>query len=204
MAGHHHFPVGWERGGRGNHPTLIHRFPTPRRRNGRWLTDVSPLFPLLTAQTCEFTMQTGGETWIADELSLRFSGFAEEGVLPGTTDTPPPALPASLYNCVWDNPSTSFKSSDYNQNRTLMVPIPPGTTRLQIVAIISGHGGCEFIPTSHHFLVNGEDYNTTAAAPDVFMNAGSDYGCTDFVSRGASPNEHGTWYVVGSGAAPNA
>ena len=83
-------------------------------------------------------------------------------------------------------------------HRTLMVPIPAGTSRIQVVAIISGHGGCEFIPTSHHFVVEGVEYNTTAAS-DVFMNAGSDYGCTDFVSRGASPNEHGTWYYGRNG-----
>lgn len=51
------------------------RWITPfRRRIGRWLTDVSPLRPLLTSRRCSFTMQAA--PWAGDwkpSLNLRFS-----------------------------------------------------------------------------------------------------------------------------------
>lgn len=160
-----------------------------RRRSGRWLTDISPFAPLLFASTtgsgagpnCTFEMQVGGETWVASDLHLRFSSEA------------PGALPFATTHCEWPNPSTSFKGPDYNANRTIAVDVPAGTTRVQVAAIITGHSGCEFVPTSHHFVVNGHDHNTSAIAWDRFMQAGSDDGCTDFVPTGSVPNEHGTW-----------
>jgi hypothetical protein len=76
-----------------------------------------------------------------------------------------------------------------------------GTKRVGVAAIISGHGGCEFRATSHHFLINGRlEFNTLEERYfDRFMQAGTPYGCANKTIRGAVPNEHGTWYLGRNG-----
>ena len=111
-------------------------------------------------------------------------------------------MPFAATPIVWpDNSEDSFNGPDYNENRTInvTVPVPSQTKRVIIVAIISGHGGCEFVPTSHSFLVNGQSFNTTTVAYDRFMLAGSAEGCTKQVKYGSIPNEHGTWYYGRNG-----
>ena len=175
----------------GGAPTELWRGITAfKRRTGQWITDVTPLFGLLTSSNCSFTMQVGGETWVTGHLRLRFSQGGSDG---------PTTLPFAFYHCDWENPSTSFKGPDYNANRTLLVSAPEGAVRAQVVAIISGHGNCEFQPTSHHFVVNGQDFNTSAIAHDMFILAGSSLGCTMQVPQGSVPNEHGTWYYGRNG-----
>lgn len=165
-----------------------------RRRSGKWLTEISEFAPLLfptatdSPAQCQFEMQVGGETWVASDLALRFT--AEVGHMP---------LPFAATHCDWPNPSTSFKSASYNANRTIFVEVPNGAAQVRIAAIITGHSGCEFVPSSHHFVVNGVDFNTSTIAFDRFMKAGSDFGCTDFVTSGSVPNEHGTWYYGRNG-----
>lgn len=59
-----------------------------RRRIGKWLTDVTPLLPLLTSQKCHFHLQTApwALTW-TPSLTLRF-----------TNSTPPP--PMHVYSSI--------------------------------------------------------------------------------------------------------
>lgn len=45
--------------------------------------------------------------------------------------------------------------------------------------------GAEFCPTSHHFVVNGDDRSVD------FSSAGTAWGCTQAVAAGSVPNEHG-------------
>ncbi|KAL3136582.1 hypothetical protein ABBQ38_005828 [Trebouxia sp. C0009 RCD-2024] len=68
------------------------RWITPfRRRIGRWLTDVTPLLPLLTSQKCHFHLQTApwALTW-TPSLTLRFTNSTPSSPLaPGSgTQTP--------------------------------------------------------------------------------------------------------------------
>lgn len=185
----------------GGSPNEIWRSVTPfKRRGGRWVTDSTALFPLLYSDAddddddegsvCTYTFANGGGTWVASDVKLRFTQRAESSR---------PGLPFRGSQLVWDNPSTSFSSADYNVNRTLTVDVPDGATRVEVEALITGHGNCEFEPTSHHFIINGVDFNTNDIAFDRFRLAGTALGCTLQVPRGSLPNEHGTWYYGRNG-----
>ena len=41
--------------------------------------------------------------------------------------------------------------------------IPDDAASVRVAAIITGHNGCEFQPTSHHFVVGGVDFNTSSS-----------------------------------------
>ncbi|KAK7886532.1 hypothetical protein WMY93_026153 [Mugilogobius chulae] len=146
-----------------------------RRGIGHWLTDVSPLLPLLDSSTCTFTMKTvpWAMLWIVS-LNLRRNSSASFRV-------------TSLY-------SGGTFDKDYNKRyQPFKFTVPVSAKKVELYAVITGHGsdenGCgEFCVTSHHFTVNSV-YNNTL----TFNTAGSPLGCTLKVPEGAVPNEHGTW-----------
>ncbi|XP_062841754.1 uncharacterized protein si:dkey-256h2.1 [Trichomycterus rosablanca] len=156
-----------------------------RRGTGRWLTDVSPLLPLLNGKRCALTMKTvpWAMPWIAS-LNLRFSHSNQSGNL---SDRLYPFTLTSLYN------GGTF-DKDYNTRyHEIKFIIPASTKKVELYAVITGHGSddnnCgEFCVTSHFFLINGIHNNSL-----TFDSAGSALGCTEHVDKGAVPNEHGTW-----------
>lgn len=60
----------------------------------------------------------------------------------------------------------------------MFVAVPAWAVRCEVVALITGHGGCEFLPTSHHFVVGEADFNSSAIAFERYMLAGTPDGCT--------------------------
>ncbi|XP_032415423.1 uncharacterized protein LOC116717881 isoform X1 [Xiphophorus hellerii] len=156
-----------------------------RRGTGHWLTDVSPLIPVLDSSKCTFTMKTvpWAKPWVAS-LNLRFSvsNHTDEDV-------------AKLHPFKV-TPLFSGGTFDKNYNKRYQptkILIPSFTKKVELYAVITGHGsdenGCgEFCVTSHHFVINGV-YNNT----HTFDTAGTALGCTMRVKDGAVPNEHGTW-----------
>ncbi|KAG7282946.1 hypothetical protein CRUP_028463 [Coryphaenoides rupestris] len=162
------------------------RWITPYRRGiGRWLTDVSPLLPLLAAGSCTFTMKTAwwAMPWVVS-LNLRFS--TNQTVTGQSRDQFFPFAVMPLYG------GGTF-DKNYNKGRQpIKIPIPPSTKKVLLYAVITGHGSddhdcAEFCVTSHNFAVNG--INNTL----VFHTAGSGLGCAVRVKEGVVPNEHGTW-----------
>jgi|ERR1712216_812102 len=165
-----------------------------QRKEGHWLT-AAPFLPLLypngTSSTCNFTVTTGtGDHWL-QTLNLRF------------TKSKPSSLgqPRAVVPIVYSNMGEGFNGPNYNLNRTIHFSSPLAEThRVAVGAIITGHSGCEFQPTSHHFVVNGHDYNTSSLEyRSRFMEAGSALGCAEKTILGAVPNEHGTWYYGRNG-----
>uniref|UniRef100_A0A672S712 Uncharacterized LOC107592527 n=1 Tax=Sinocyclocheilus grahami TaxID=75366 RepID=A0A672S712_SINGR len=152
-----------------------------RRGTGHWLTDVSPLIPLLNDKKCVFTMKTvpWAMPWMTS-LNLRFS-YSNQ------TDRLYPFKVMSLF------PGGTF-DKDYNSRyQEIKFSLPASTKKVELYAVITAHGSdenfCgEFCVTSHHFLINRSVNNTL-----VFESAGSPLGCAMRVSEGAVPNEHGTW-----------
>ncbi|XP_071505492.1 uncharacterized protein [Diadema antillarum] len=156
------------------------RWITPfRRRIGRWLTDVSPLAPLFTSDTCTFTMQTAwwAQAWTASlNLRIHRAESADSG--------PKQIIPL-------------FRGGTFNQTynshrKPINFTVAEEVRKVVLYAVITGHGsdnnGCgEFCVTSHHFVVNDH--------PNVnkFTNAGTPEGCADRTPTGVEPNEHGTW-----------
>ncbi|KAM3872992.1 uncharacterized protein ACN63O_001979 [Diretmus argenteus] len=156
-----------------------------RRGTGRWLTDVSPLIPLLNNARCTFTMKTApwAMPWRAS-LHLRFSSSNHTG---SRVEKLRPFMLMSLY-------SGGTFDKNYNKRfQPIGFSVPASTKKVELYAVITGHGsdenGCgEFCPTSHHFLINSVFNNTR-----TFDSAGTPLGCTMLVKEGAVPNEHGTW-----------
>ncbi|XP_061574538.1 uncharacterized protein si:dkey-256h2.1 isoform X2 [Cololabis saira] len=168
--------------------TELGRWITAFRRGiGRWLTDVSPLMPLLDTNRCTFTMKTvpWAKPWIVS-LNLRFSANNQTGGLEKVEKFRPFRVESLFTGGTFDK--------DYNKRyRPMKFPMPPSTRKVELYAVITGHGsdenGCgEFCVTSHHFLINAV-YNNTR----IFDSAGTALGCTKRVKEGAVPNEHGTW-----------
>ncbi|GMH55579.1 hypothetical protein TrLO_g4779 [Triparma laevis f. longispina] len=164
-----------------------------RRGVGHFLTDASPLFKKIfandntdTPPTCTFKIQTEGEPWRAT-LSLRFTKSADK--------TEP--LPTQTLPIVYENMETKFAGKNYNENRTFEFDVPEGTTKVLLHAIVTGHGECEFLPSSHQWVFN-ENNGTVFSSSDIayssYMLAGTPFGCANRTVEGAVPNEHGTWY----------
>lgn len=157
-----------------------------RRGIGRWLTDVSPLLPLLDGPTCSFTMKTDAWAmpWIVS-LSLRFRP-SDRAVPTGDARLRPFKLTPLFSSRTFDK--------DYNKRFQPVIFTPPASTKkVELFAVITGHGSdenecAEFCVTSHHFTVNSV-YNNTL----TFSTAGSPLGCALKVPEGAVPNEYGTW-----------
>lgn len=175
------------------------RWITPFRRGiGHWLTDVSPLLPLLlgdqstsTPSTCSFTMAT--DAWAMPwwpTLNIRLS------TLPDTKQ-------ATKVVPLWNSGAGGNGGSnwgvvfDQKYNNGINFPnktidIPPGATRAILHSVITGHGSdnnncAEFCVTTHMMNINGHVHSET------FDNAGTDIGCTLETINGALPSEHGTW-----------
>ena len=81
---------------------------------------------------------------------------------------------------------------------------PSGTTKLELAAVVSGHGfgsdtaNCaEFCDHQHRFWLQ---YGTEYAK--VHPEAGTLMGCADQVANGTVPNQSGTWIYGRSGWCP--
>jgi hypothetical protein len=166
---------------------------------------------------CNFSTSSGtGDHWLAS-LTLRFTprttpphstratsmSLDSPVALEAEWGQPISVVPLKYPDCAAGG---SFKGPSYNANRTLSFEVPPGVTRVAVGAVVTGHGGCEFQPTSHHWVINGQingqtpDFNTSDPRyEDRYMQAGSAFGCADKTARGAVPNEHGTWYYGRNG-----
>uniref|UniRef100_A0A8P4KGC4 Si:dkey-256h2.1 n=1 Tax=Dicentrarchus labrax TaxID=13489 RepID=A0A8P4KGC4_DICLA len=160
-----------------------------RRGIGRWLTDVSPLLPLLDSHRCTLTMKT--EPWVMPwfvSLNLRFSiGNQTAAVFHDDEEELRPFRVMPLYS------GGTFDKKYNKRYQPIKFLVPGSTKKVELYAVITAHGSddnrCgEFCVTSHHFLFNTVFNNTL-----VFDSAGSPLGCTTQVKEGAVPNEYGTW-----------
>ncbi|XP_077950753.1 uncharacterized protein LOC120810644 isoform X2 [Gasterosteus aculeatus] len=156
-----------------------------RRGTGRWLTDVSPLMPLLDSNKCTLTMKTPpwAMPWMVS-LNLRFS-------LSNRTDSEVEMLRPFRVMPLYGG--GTFNKNYNKRHRPVKVSVPASTKKVELYAVITAHGydenHCgEFCVTSHHFLINGVFNNTLA-----FDSAGTPLDCTLRVKEGAVPNEYGTW-----------
>lgn len=92
-----------------------------------------------------------------------------------------------------------FTGGSFNENynsayEPVEVDVPADATRVELYAVISGHGwgaeveNCaEFCNHTHHFTVNGTEF--IKEHPE----AGMATGCIDQIPQGTVPNQFGTW-----------
>lgn len=182
----------WLYEGEGEDETRIEiaRHITTYHREGRWIADITPaLYHLRDGGTRRFRWEWAPEwntqptaTW----LTLRFSNQGKGERPIAVTD-------------LWGG--RAFDSA-YNERSAIDVPIPADATRVELWAIITGHGqeasNCaEFCNHQHEFIVEGRsfyrEHNDTI---------GDDQGCLARVDDGVVPNQWGTWWFGRGGWCP--
>ena len=161
---------------------------TSYKRQGRWVTDISPLLPLL---------QPGGKTrfrWYTVDgwrvtANLRFTK--------GDAAIPKPFAAVALYG------TEQFNQTYNGKFAPMKIAVPAGTKSAKLVALITGHGSAtdtfncaEFCNFTNHFTVGGTEHSL--AHPE----AGTATGCLTRVNQGVLPNQYGTWPYGRAGWCP--
>jgi hypothetical protein len=168
----------------------VGRFITSYHRETRWVLDVTPMLVLLRDGGTRRFRWSFAPSWntqpTATWLSLRFSNRGK-GVRP---------VQASF---LWAG--GGFNSA-YNDGRTpIDVPVPADAERVELWALITGHGGetnncAEFCDHEHEFTVNGSVHLHDHPA------IGDDEGCVAAIEDGTTPNQWGTWWFGRGGWCP--
>lgn len=170
--------------------TEIARWVTTYGRDGRWVTDISPMLAFLAdGGPRRLRFDSSGQSYVTT-LRLRLLNR-------GKGARPVQALPLFRGSAAFD--------LGYNG---LWAPVefavPEGVGRVEIVALITGHGfgsdkaNCaEFCNHTHHFRVNDG-----AEHVQEHPLAGTLFGCQDQVMDGVVPNQYGTWSLGRGGWCP--
>ena len=120
------YPSASEASAAGTCSVELGRWISPfRRRIGRWLTDVSPLKPLLNDTFCNFRLLTAAwaEPWVVS-LNLRFTQAADQAA-------------AAVVHPLFEG--GTFNST-YNDRPALQVTLKGSVAKVLLEAVITGHG----------------------------------------------------------------
>lgn len=176
-------------------PQEVTRWITPYSRPGRrrWLMNATPMLGLLQDGGEHHFRMVFGPNWEEAtprtvSIDLRFSNRGE-------ADRP---IGAEL----------AFRGgafdADYNMRAPFSFTPPAGTTRVEIVSTISGHGqtdgdNCaEWCNHVHTFAVNA----ATDHVIDYPGEAGQRNGCADLARQGVPPGQWGNWSPLRAGWCP--
>jgi hypothetical protein len=168
--------------------TEIYRMITSYKRQGRWVTDLSPMLPLL---------QPGGKTRFRWYTVDNWRVTANLRFFKGETAALRPFAAVALYG-------TEQFNQTYNGNfAPKKVKVPAEAKGAKLVALITGHGSAtdtlncaEFCNFTNHFAIGGKEFSL--AHPD----AGTAKGCMNKVAEGVLPNQYGTWPYGRAGWCP--
>ena len=157
-------------------------------REGRWLTDISPrLFELQEGGDHMFRYRGANGGWL--NVSVYLSNWDDDGLRPTYGEL---AFNGGSFRGEYNN------ESQYKRVHDLQVP--EGTERIEIYAVITGHGfgkdnaNCaEFCNHEHRYSMNGfvtqEDHPMAGNS-----TVGSDNeGCAKEMHNGAQANQLGSW-----------
>ena len=167
--------------------TEFMRWITTYGREGRWLTDISPyLFMLEDDETRRFRYKGANKGDMT--IKFLFSNW-------GSGERP--------HDATFAFTGGQFDGSYNNESRytrNLNFTVPSETTRVEIVATITGHGfqkddaNCaEFCDHEHHYYI--DNHHTYEWHPIV----GSNTGCENEISNGVVANQFGSWPYVRAG-----
>ena len=182
----------WLYSGEGEDETRVElaRHITTYHREGRWIVDMTPaLVHLRDGGTRRFRWEWAPEWNVqptATYLTLRFSN-QEKGYRPIEIGE------------LWG--SKGF-NGQYNVDRErIRVPIPDEATRVELWAVITGHGAdtqqcAEFCNHQHEFIIGGRSFYEEHPA------VGNQEGCREDVDNGTVPNQWGTWWFGRGGWCP--
>ena len=161
--------------------TEFMRWITTYGREGRWLTDISPyLFMLEDDQERRFRYKGANK----GDLTIKFL-FSNWG------------SGERAFDAEFGFTGGQFDGSYNNESRyvrSLNFSVPSETTRVEIVATITGHGfqkddaNCaEFCDHQHHYYLG--PHHTYEWHPIVYSNTG----CENEVNNGVVANQFGSW-----------
>lgn len=180
------------------------RWVTPyRRKDGKWITDITPLMPILaSAQTLHFTLRHPWweKAWYPT-MKLHFTDHEMVQARSNQLTWTEMASPSQIIP-IYQNIESQFDSKFASRFSLARFILPFDVRRVFIHSLITGHGSdspnncAEFCPTHHTFNING--YNVTK----FFNNAATPFGCAAEVKNGVTPNQHGTWLYGRAGWCP--
>ena len=161
--------------------TEFMRWITTYGREGRWLTDISPyLFMLEDDETRRFRYKGANK----GDLTIKFL-FSNWGSGERAHDATF-AFTGGEFDGTYNNESRYLRSLNFT--------VPDDTTRVEIVATITGHGfqkdnaNCaEFCDHEHHYYI--DNHHAYEWHPIV----GSSTGCENEIANGVVANQFGSW-----------
>lgn len=173
----------------------VARWITPYWREGRWVTDISQMLPLIsrggrhTFRWYSKHQFDPREVPYFISLSFRLSN-QNRGMRPAEIRT------------LWSSEGERFDSTYDSRHAAQRFTVPAGTRKVELYSVITGHGAesgqcAEFCNHTHHFALNGSTPNSVR-----FPDAQTAQGCADLVGEGVVPNQHGTWYFGRGGWCP--
>ncbi len=169
----------------------IGRWITAYRREGRWVSDLTPILPHLLEggpQRIQF--------WTVQNYALDMTFRLIRRGLPDAPREVVPLFTGGTFD------------ADYNDKYSPVdFVVPEWAERIEIAALITGHGfakdtlNCaEFCNHTHHFTVNGTEY--VKAHPEGASIAENFFVCANKVSEGVVPNQYGSWAYGRAGWCP--
>jgi hypothetical protein len=169
--------------------TELGRWAPPCGRSGRWVSDVSPLLPLLArGGRHEMRFTTEGPCQV--DLTLRLTSEDKSA---------PPTETRALFSGDPLNPERT------SAHAPITMTLPADARKVELVTRLSGHGGsapgdcAALCDIPHHFTLNER---TSDEVVRTSTEAGSLLGCMEQVSEGTLPNQYGTWWYGRSGWCP--
>ncbi|MEE2812377.1 MAG: peptide-N-glycosidase F-related protein [Candidatus Thermoplasmatota archaeon] len=157
-------------------------------REGRWLTDISPrLFELLEGGDRMFRYRGANGGWL--NVSVYLSTWEDDGLRPTSAEY---AFSGGSFRGQYNNESLYKRVHELN--------IPNGTEKVEIYAVITGHGfgkdsaNCaEFCNHEHRYSMNGYVTQEDHPMTDNSTSSGDNEGCAKQMHNGANANQLGTW-----------
>ncbi|MEO5726185.1 MAG: peptide-N-glycosidase F-related protein [Byssovorax sp.] len=168
----------------------IARFITSYHRETHWVVDISPMLALLQSGGKRHFRWDFAPSWntqpTATQLSLRFSN-KNKGYRP--------------VEAVYLWPGGNFDATYAAAHPPVQLPIAADAKRVELWAIVSGHGGgtnncAEFCNHQHEFKVNGTPFLKE------HKEAGTSDKCIAHVDHRMIPNQGGTWWTGRGGWCP--
>lgn len=170
----------------------IVKWITPYSAPGRWVIDITPeLVALADGGDLRFMAQHGdndvGPYTYKYTVDFRFSK-SKDGLRPFALE---PLIPRGNY--AFATMADAFDP--------FSIEAPEGTSKVELYARISGHGAvegsscAEFCTFEHTFDVNGVGHRHIYRMESLNR-------CAEWVERGVTPNQGGTWYLDRSSWCP--
>lgn len=178
-------------GGPATQNVELARFITSYHRETHWLVDATPMLTQLQGGGTQHFRWDFAPPWnvqpTATKLSLRFSN-QKKGLAPVQAT---PLFTGGDFGSTYDN------------RNPISVPIPATAKKVELWAIITGHGSgnnncAEFCDHQHQFTINGTPFL------HEYPMAGNDTGCIVMEKSGMTPNQAGTWWFGRGGWCPGA